>query len=315
MNLLLLELEIMELYNRLELGDSQNMKISLIQVPYHLGQEQVGMGKGPTRFIQAGADRNLLDQGFEVRVEIVKRDTAAEDDMLRQIANINTNLAKSVKNAIDEGYFPLVLGGNCNNILGILGGITSSKIGIIYFDAHGDYNTPEISISGFFDGMPLAIATGQCYPDLLTQIGVLPIPESHTMHVGARDLDPKERELLENSEVQVVTTDELKEDTQMRTLHSALTKLHSQVQEVYLHIDIDVIDPQEAPGVNYRTPNGLSLDEMENAIKMIAANFRIKAAALTAYNPDHEEDEKTLQTGFRLLNVIADAVTSSFTSK
>ena len=299
----------------LKLGVAQKMKIHLIQVPYDLGEEEVGMGKGPIRFIQAGADRNLLDQGFEVKVTTIKRDIPAQDDMLKKIANINANLAKSVKNAIDEGYFPLVLGGNCNNILGILGGITSSKIGIIYFDAHGDYNTPEISISGFFDGMPLAIATGQCYPDLLTQIGVLPIPESHTMHVGARDLDPKERELLENSEVQVVTTDELKEDTQMRTLHSALTKLHSQVQEVYLHIDIDVIDPQEAPGVNYRTPNGLSLDEMENAIKMIAENFRIKAAALTAYNPDHEEDEKTLQTGFHLLNVIADAVASSLTSK
>ncbi len=291
------------------------MKIHLIQVPYDLGEEQVGMGKGPIRFIQAGADRNLLDHGFEVKVETITRDAPAKDDMLTKIANINANLAKSVKNAIDEGYFPLVLGGNCNNILGILGGIASSKIGIIYFDAHGDYNTPEISISGFFDGMPLAIATGQCYPDLLTQIGVLPIPESYTMHVGARDLDPKERELLESSEVQVVTTHDLKEDTQMRILHSALTKLHSQVQEVYLHIDIDVIDPLEAPGVNYRTPNGLSLGEIEKAIKMIAANFRIKAAAITAYNPDHEEDEKTLQTGFHLLNVIADAVASSITSK
>ncbi len=306
----------MMLNQRLKFGVAQKMKINLIQVPYDLGEEQVGLGKGPIRFIQAGADRNLLDQGFEVKVETIKRDVPAKDDMLKKIANINANLAKSIKKAISEGYFPLVLGGNCNTILGILAGLPPSKIGIIYFDAHGDFNTPEISISGFFDGMPLAIATGQCYPDLLTHIGNMsPIPESHTMHVGARDLDPKERELLENSEVQVVTTDELKEDIEMRILHSALTKLHPQVQEVYLHIDIDVIDPQEAPGVNYRTPNGLSLDEMEKAIKTIAAHFRIKAAALTAYNPDHEEDEKTLQTGFRLLNVIADAVASSLTSK
>jgi arginase len=135
------------------------------------------------------------------------------------------------------------------------------------------------------------------------------------MHVGARDLDPKERELLENSEVQLVTTDELKKDTQMSSLLSALTKLHSEVNEVYLHIDIDVIDPQEAPGVDYRTPNGLSLDEMEKAIRMIAEEFRIKAAALTAYNPDQEKDEKTLQTGLRLVNIIAEAVANSITSK
>jgi len=284
------------------------MKISLIQVPYDLGEEQVGMGKGPIRYIQAGADRKLLDRGFEVKVETVKRDIPTENDMLKKIANINANLAKSVKNAIDENYFPLVLGGNCNNILGILGGVASSKIGIIYFDAHGDYNTPKISISGFFDGMPLAIATGQCYPDLLTQIGNIgPIPEAYTMHVGARDLDPKERELLENSE--------LKKDTQMSALSSALTKLQSEVNEVYLHIDIDVIDPQEAPGVNYRTPNGLSLDEMEKATLMIAEKFRIKAAALTAYNPDNEEDDKTLQTGLHLLTTIATAVANSTKAK
>jgi len=292
------------------------MKISLIQVPYDLGEEQVGMGKGPIRYIQAGADRKLLDRGFEVKVETVKRDIPTENDMLKKIANINANLAKSVKNAIDENYFPLVLGGNCNNILGILGGVASSKIGIIYFDAHGDYNTPKISISGFFDGMPLAIATGQCYPDLLTQIGNIgPIPEAYTMHVGARDLDPKERELLENSEVQLLENSELKKDTQMSALSSALTKLQSEVNEVYLHIDIDVIDPQEAPGVNYRTPNGLSLDEMEKATLMIAEKFRIRAAALTAYNPDNEEDDKTLQTGLHLLTTIATAVANSTKAK
>ncbi len=292
------------------------MKIRLIQVSYDLGHEQVGMGKGPIRYIQAGADRKLLNSGFEVKVETIKRDVPAGADLLKKIANINSNLAQVVKIAIDEEYFPLVLGGNCNTLLGILAGLDTLQIGIIYFDAHGDYNTPEISISGFFDGMPLAIATGQCYPDLLTQIGNIgPISEAYTMHIGARDLDPKEQELLENSEVLLVTTDELKKDTQMSSLCSALTKLQSEVNEVYLHIDIDVMDPQEAPGVDYRTPNGLSLDEMEKAIRMIAEKFRIKAAALTAYNPDQEKDEKTLQTGLRLVNIIAEAVANSIKSK
>jgi arginase len=289
------------------------MKINLIQVPYHLGQEQVDMGQGPTEYIQAGADRNLIEQGYEVKVETVKRDTADEEEMLKQIANLNSNLASVVKDTINDGYFPLVLGGNCNNILGILAGLSPFKIGIIYFDAHGDFNNPESSISGFFDGMPLAIATGQCYPDLLTQIGNMsPIPESHTMHVGARDLDPKEKELLEISEVQVVTTQDLKEDTQMKSLDSALVKLQSKVSEVYLHIDIDVIDPQIAPGVNYRTPNGLSLEEIKTAITMIGEKFKIKAAALTAYNPDHEKDEKTLQTGLQLMNIIAETISNHF---
>lgn len=288
------------------------LKICLIQVPYDLGQEQVGMGKGPIRYMQAGADQILLDRGFEVKIETVQRTVPDEDDLISKVANINSNLAKHVKKAIDDRYFPLVLGGNCNNLLGILAGLGTIQIGIIYFDAHGDYNTPETTISGFFDGMPLAIATGQCYADLLAQIGNIgAIPEEQTIHIGARDLDPKERELLENSEVQVVSTEELKKDTQMNSLRSTLTKLQSEVSEVYFHIDIDVIDPQEAPGVDYRAPNGLTLNEMEKTIEMIAEKFLIKAAALTAFNPTHEEDEKTLQTGLRLLTIIADAVDTS----
>ncbi len=293
------------------------MKICLIQVPYDLGQELVGMGKGPIRYIQAGADRKLLVCGFEVKINVVKRDVPAGADLLKKITNINSNLAKIVKNALVEEYFPLILGGNCNTLLGILAGLDTNKIGIIYFDAHGDYNTPEISISGFFDGMPLAIATGQCYPDLLTQIGnVGPIPEAYIIHIGARDLDPKERKLLENSEVQVVNADELKKDRKMRYLYSALEHLKNRdIQSVYIHIDIDVIDPQEAPGVNHRTPNGLSLNEIEQIIKLIAEKFIIKAAALTGYNPDGEEDDKTTQTGLRLVKIIAETAVNSIKSK
>ncbi|MFQ6052329.1 MAG: arginase family protein [Candidatus Hydrothermarchaeota archaeon] len=291
------------------------MKISLIQVPYHLGQGCVGVGMGPVRYMQAGANRNLLDRGFELKVETIQCNDRFEDE-LSAIVDIDTRLARCVKGAITSGYFPLVLGGNCNTCLGTLAGLDSYQIGIIWFDAHGDFNTPETSPSGFFDGMSLAIATGQCYRELWTLIeNSSPIPESCTLLIGVRDLDPKEREHLEHSEIHVVAADELKKAGLMASLLPRLTELQSQVHEVYLHIDIDVLDPQEAPGVDFRCPNGLSSNEVEQVVQMITERFRIKAAALTAYDPDYDKDDKTLQIGLRLLNVIADEVAKSTTAR
>ena len=285
------------------------MKISLIQVPYHLGRERVGMGLGPIRYLDAGIDQNLADQGFEVKIVTIQL-TVPYIDELRAIADLSNSLSSNIRSSIAEGYFPITLGGNCNTCLGTLAGFDEPKPGIIWFDAHGDYNTPEISPSGFFDGMCLAIATGQCYQDLLEQIdNMIPIQESNTLHVGVRDLDPEERELLESTKVQVVNAATMKKEGISKSLLPSLKKLQLQVQEVYLHIDIDVLDPQEAPGVDYPTPNGLSLSELEQAIEVIGEQLQIKAVNLTAYNPEHDKNDQTIKSAFRLINTIIEVVT------
>jgi len=280
------------------------MKISLIQVPYHLGQKDVGVAMGPARYLQAGVDLNLQDRGFELTVETVQRNDPFKDE-LSAIVSVNSHLAECVKDAIADGSFPLVLAGDCNSCLGTLAGLDNSQIGIIWFDAHGDFNTPETSPSGFFDGMSVAIAVGHCYKDLWTHIGKNnPIPESYTLLVGVRDLDTEERERLALSEVNVVTTDELKQAGLKREFASKLAQLQSQVREIYLHLDIDVLDPQEAPGAGFRCPDGLYSNEVEQAVCMIAERFQIRAAALTNYRPDRDEDDRTIEVGLRLLNTI-----------
>ncbi len=286
------------------------MKISLIQVPFHLGQERVGMGLGPLRFIEAGIHQSLLDQGVEVKVETVHPNRFFDDE-LKTIASVNNALSRSVKGAITDGYFPVILRGNCNTCLGTLAGIDSSQTGIIWFDAHGDFNTPETTLSGYFDGMSLAVATGHCYQDILN---IVPIPESRTLLVGVRDLDPDEKKLLNKSEVRLIHTVELKEGLE-KSLLPNLIKLQSQVKDVYIHLDFDVLDPIESPGVDYKSPNGLSLDEVENAIKMIGEHFQLKAVNLTTYNPACDIDDRTLRIGFRLFNTIAEVVTNPKTRK
>ena len=124
-----------------------------------------------------------------------------------------------------------------------------------------------------------------------------------------RDLDPEERELLESTKVQVVNVATMKKEGISKSLLPSLKKLQLQVQEVHLHNDIDVLDPQEAPGVDYPTPNGLSLSELEQAIELIGEQLQIKAVNLTAYNPEHDKKGRTIKSAFRLINTIIEVVT------
>ncbi|MFX1517480.1 MAG: arginase family protein [Promethearchaeota archaeon] len=280
------------------------MKIALISVPFHLGKENVGMGSGPTHYINAGIDQNLKDQGYQVKIEKIQLYEQNKDEVTTT-AVLSNSLGRVVKEALSENFFPLILGGNCNTCLGTLAGFNEPKPGIIWFDAHGDFNTPETTPSGFFDGMGLAIATGQCFQDLIKTIeNMRPIQESWTLHIGVRDLDPEEQALLESTEVLVVDNNTLKEKGIHDALLPKITDLRSKTQEIYLHIDIDIIDPSEAPGVDFPNSEGLLLDEIEEALNLIGENFQIKAAALTAYNPENDINNRTLHTGFQLVNTI-----------
>jgi arginase len=285
------------------------MKIILIHVPYHLGKRAIGMGLGPIRFMETKIDQKLNKYGHKLKVETIQLDKPFKDE-ISAIIDLNVLLKEKVQDGVRNSYFPLILGGNCNNCFGILAGLNDSNMGIIWLDAHGDFNTPETTPSGFFDGMPFAIATGQCHTDLWSQIAdIRSIKESHSLHIGGRDFDLEEQELMEKSQVGVIRAVDLKKREFKRSLIPALTTLQSKTRKIYLHIDIDIVDPQEAPGVDYRSPDGLTSKEVKTIIKLIGERFTIKAAALTAYNPTKDENNKTLDVGIGLLKTIIKVIT------
>jgi arginase len=278
------------------------MQVCLIQAPYMLSDEHQGASKAPQRYMQAGADKLLEALGVTVTVERIERGKPYRDHPGASLA-LGKQLAPIVRRAIAAGQLPLVLAANCYVSMGILSGFEHERCGVIWIDAHGDFNTPDSTISGFFPGMSLAIITGHCYQDLWAQIGnSAPIAEAATLLLGVRELDPAERERLERSAIQVVNWHEGKPQADVLASLDALTK---RVQEVYLHIDNDAFDPQVAPGIlDPPVPGGLSLQEMEEIIRAVAARFRIRAAALTTYNPDLDQDEKTLQAGLRIIELL-----------
>jgi arginase len=270
------------------------MPITLIEVPYYGGRKAVGPALGVVRLAEA---HPVLPR------ESVDR-TGSLVNELDALVEISRALAGRIREAVEGAGFPLVLGANCYTCLGVLAGLNNPGVGVIWFDAHGDFNTPSTSPSGYLDGMPLAIAAGLCYPEVLVQIGGVPISEARIVHVGARALDPGELDLLQNSPVSVAAMEAIRREGLEGALAPALNALRRQTREVYLHLDFDVIDPQEAPGVLFPEPGGLSLAEVEEAVRLVKERFEVRAASLIGYHPAVDHHDRTFRLGLRLVDVI-----------
>jgi arginase len=280
------------------------MRICLIQVPYTCGDEHHRASRGPERIAQTGVEKLRLSRNIAVTVAGVDRGMPFRDSASTSLANCK-QLASLVRDAITAGQLPLVLAGSCDVSKGVLAGFEHSRCGVIWIDAHGDFNTPESTITGFFPGMSLALITGHCYQNYWAQIGDnTPIAEAATLLLGVRDLDPLEEERLRHSAVQVVPW---RDGKPQREVVTCLDLLAKRVSEVYLHIDMDAFDPQVAPGVvDHPVPGGLSLQDMEEIIERVKARFHIRAATLATYNPETDQDEKTLHVAVRLIELLGE---------
>ena len=191
-------------------------------------------------------------------------------------------LARTVSDVVAAGDFPLVLAGVCSSALGVSAGLGSpASLGVVWFDAHGDFNTPETTPTGFFDGMPLAMLTGSGWEGLRAGVpGLRPLDEANVVLVGARDPDPAEKDRLERSAVRRVGSAE--------PIETALEALAERVRDVYVHVDLDVLDPSEGQANRYPAPGGLTAADVATAVAEVARRFTIRAAAVTAYEPVHD---------------------------
>jgi arginase len=218
---------------------------------------------------------------------------------------INRELARIVREAVDAGELPLVAAGSCDASLGILAGLDHAGCGVVWIDAHADFNTPESTISGFFAGMSLAIVTGHCYRSYWAQIGGVPVSEAATLLLGVRDLSPaEERERLERSAIRTVPWRDGRPQADVQT---ALDDLARRVDDVYLHIDLDALDPEVAPGiVDEPVPGGLSRQDVEDAVQAVVDRFGLRAVALTTYNPERDREEKTLRVARGLVELVTE---------
>ena len=270
-------------------------RLRILSHPFHNGLEGVGMGAGPPGPTgEPARARELREAGVAFDTETIDAPPPADPEIVR-IAEGDRRLARRVRAAVEEGAFPLVLAGNCNSCLGTVAGVDpgAAPLGAVWFDAHPDFDTPDRSL-GFFDGMGLAILTGNGWELLRSTIPGF-------ASVGVRDVEHHQRERLDASELRVLVGSEVTAEE----LAAALDALRRRVPRVYLHIDLDSLDPSEGRANRYAAEGGLSLAQLVQAIELVFARFEVVAAALTAYDPEVDEDGRMAVSARRVLSAVA----------
>ncbi len=263
------------------------------------------MGNGPEAYLQHGAERILKDAGHEVSAEIITQQEPVKNQ-IEFILSLQKQVKAQVSAVLERDQFPLILSGNCNSSIGVLGGTDSQPLGLIWFDAHGDFNTPTTSPSGFFDGMSIAVIAGLCYDEFAKNLGgCLPLPASHVVLLGGRDFDSGELDNLRKSNVTMIPAARIQQTNAADAVKPALKKLAEKTPAIHLHLDIDVLNSQDYPANEFPAPGGLSLEELESAIELIGQSLSIRSATLSAYNPAYDPEGKTLRAGMKLIKKIS----------
>jgi arginase len=271
------------------------MEVEVLAVPYDAGHEDLRVGRGPARLLEGGLTDLLRGLGHKPVVRWV-RATQAFRAEIRTTFDLCRGLAGQVRSAAGGGRFPLVLSGNCFTALGALSGLGPSPLGLVWFDSHGEYNTPETTASGWLDGMGLAAATGDCWRTLTARIsGFEPMPEERIVLVGGHDFDPEEHSRLTRSRLVLVPPGDV------TALGPALDRLEAQVERVYLHLDLDVLDAAEARANDLAVPGGMNVQAVAEAIGLVRRRFEIAGAGIAGYDPAFDPDGSTLDAVRRLV--------------
>jgi arginase len=287
------------------------MRVHTIYVPYDSGHFNERMGRGPLHFRENGIGRQLRASGHEPGETVLDVTRAFPTEVGTSFA-IYRALAERVCDVAAGGAFPLVFAGNCGSSLGTVSGIRaatpndSSDLGVIWLDAHADFNTPDSTTTGFLDGTVLAALAGKCWHALAASIrGFRPVSDEHIVLVGARDIDDGEERVLAASRVMRVEAPAMQARGAHAALDASLAALAQRVSRVYLHIDLDVHEPSEAQANQYPVSGGLSAAVVRDLVRVVAERFTIDAAALTSYDPSC--DSRMLGVGLELVRAIAAA--------
>lgn len=279
-------------------------KISIIGVPMDLGQSRRGVDMGPSAIRYAGLVERLENLNYQIAdlgdIAISRPDSKEEQNKklrnLNQVAEASELLAKMVDQEKEKGHFPLVLGGDHSIAIGTLAGVAKhyDNLGVIWYDAHGDLNTDTTSPTGNIHGMPLAANLGLGDKHLTNVLGYAPkIKPENVVIIGARALDEPEKGLIEEIGVRVYTMHEIDRMGMPKVMEEAIEYLKGRVDGVHLSLDLDGLDPSEAPGVGTPVLGGMTYRESHLAMEMLAeANFLV-SAEFVEVNPILDNRNKT----------------------
>lgn len=273
------------------------MKIAVIGVPLDLGADRRGVDMGPSVIRYAGLDARLQELGYDVidygNINVPVPESLGDEHRrklkylgeIRRVSNDLTNLVDSV---LSKGEFPLILGGDHSVSIGSVAGLAKNKgkIGLLWFDAHGDFNVATTTPTGNIHGMPVAISVGIGAEELTDIGGFSPkVDPKKVVLIGTRSLDEGEKQILLDSEVTVFTISDIDEYGIREVILQALEIVSNGTDGVHLSFDMDVMDPDEAPGVGTPVRGGLTYREAHLALELIAQMGIISSLDVTEVNP------------------------------
>ena len=291
--------------------DDRVRPVSLIKMPYRGERNLADLSDSPDYLEKGGLQKLLERQGWRVRstetVALTPEEQKAYGEWNR-LGLANGHLAGIVAAQVKEGSFPVGLLANCSALMGMLGGLQHSgptsrplRVGLVFIDAHGDFNTPETTLSGMLGGMPVAISAGLGLTRLRLKSGLDPaLPERNIVLAGARDVDPLEQDLLDRSAVELLSVEDIK--TRPATINRQMERLSSITEVIYVHVDMDVLDPPEVAGHPLAVPGGPTSIELAAALTEI---FRHEKAAAfgVASTPSGDQDRegRSRQAAYNLI--------------
>lgn len=288
-------------------------KLSIIGVPMDLGQTRRGVDMGPSAIRYAGVIERIENIGYSVEdkgnIEIALAERVHSDENtnlknLKAVADASERLALTVSDVITNKRFPLVLGGDHSIAIGTLAGVSRhyKNLGVIWYDAHGDLNTADTSPSGNIHGMPLAASIG-IGDDALTRIGgyTPKVKPENIVIIGARSLDEGEKELIKEKGIKVYTMHEIDRMGMTKVMEETILYLRDKTDGVHLSLDLDGLDPHDAPGVGTPVIGGISYRESHLAMEMLAESQLITSAEFVEVNPILDERNKTATVAVALM--------------
>ena len=281
-----------------------------------LGQSRRGVDMGPSAMRGAGLQSSLKKLGLQVE-DIGNLSVKQPEEMpigekrakyLQEIAETCGDVAAAAEKSLGEGFLPLVLGGDHSIAAGVAAGVANyfrkdkKQIGYLWLDAHGDMNTPESSPSGNVHGMPLAAIMGYGAPELVDLLGFKPKAEpGNIVIVGARDLDAQERKIVKKSGIHVFTMRDIDERGMREVMSDALKYAMDDTAGVAVSLDMDFVDPADAPGVGTPVRGGVTYREAHLAMEMIADTESMVSLEVVEINPILDEHNRTALLGVELV--------------
>jgi arginase len=295
-------------------------KIRILGVPLDLGQTRRGVDMGPSALRAAGLQTRLRGLGQQVEVAgnlpvVIPETHKSGDDSaryLKEIAGVCQGVSMRVAKFLADGWIPAVLGGDHSIAAGTVAGVSKyygaqrKSIGLIWIDAHADMNTPETTPSGNVHGMPLAAIVGLGPARLAELAGAMPMVDPRRVAlVGVRCVDPKEKENIQRAGLHVFSMRDIDEQGMRKVMEQAIAIASRRTAGFHVSLDMDVVDPAEAPGVGTPCPGGATYREAHLALEMIADSGKMRSLEIVEVNP-------ILDTANRTASLAAELAMSAF---